>query len=773
MIESIRLLDNIGTFDSGNSAASISLKRLTLIYAENGSGKTTLTSVLRSLATGNKDLIVERRRLGSTSKPKVVLKCKDPNTVHVFEKGTWNRKLPELRVFDEVFVDENVYSGLNVEAQHKKNLHEFVIGERGVALSHKRRELVERVRQHNEEIRVKKAAIDQSKDSGLDLERFLALPPLANIDERIRSVESDLNAADKKSQMLSAPEFQPIRLPDFDKDVIEQILATSLSDIDSAAESQVLGHAEALGEGGGAWVEDGYTRMVASDEGTCPYCGQNIDGLALIAQYRAFFSEGYKQLKKKLVSTAAEIERRHGGRVRVDFMSAVAKANETRQFWKDFLEMPEFEIDAEVIARSWESARDSVLHLFQLKRAAPLDQIVIDGDSMELLETHERHRREIVALNKKLLDINNDIENRKRTAESIDIEGLRLELADLKATRERFSEGMNARCEELIEEHGSKQKTEEDRERATKALEDFRTDVFPNIEEGVNQFLSKFNARFVISDLEPSNRGSGTGSSSDYDLVINGSPIPKGSTKNIDGEHSFRNLLSAGDRNTLALALFFSSLQNDPNLANSIVVIDDPLSSLDDHRSHASAVAIRRLSTQAKQVIVLSHNKDFLCHVWDRADQNDYCSLELVNNGGKSTLQNWQVTDEKYSENDNRLKMLEGYAENKSGNELWIAALLRDQLEHYLRATCGIKFRPGHPLRDFLNNCRMKVGRPTEVVGEQLIEEIDEIVEYSERYHHSKGPAYETKQINSEELLSYVEMTLEIVKPRNLNRVDH
>ena len=75
------------------------------------------------------------------------------------------------------------------------------------------------------------------------------------------------------------------------------------------------------------------------------------------------------------------------------------------------------------------------------------------------------------------------------------------------------------------------------------------------------------------------------------------------------------------------------------------------------------------------------------------------------------------------------------------------------------------EFKPGHPLGDFLNHCREKVGKPKEVLTGRQIQELDEIVEYSSRFHHSKNPPWETKQINSEELLNYVEMTLRIVRP--------
>ncbi len=63
MIVRLRLLRNIGTFDSVATGATIPLSRLSIIYAENGRGKTTLAAVLRSLATGDPLPISERRRL--------------------------------------------------------------------------------------------------------------------------------------------------------------------------------------------------------------------------------------------------------------------------------------------------------------------------------------------------------------------------------------------------------------------------------------------------------------------------------------------------------------------------------------------------------------------------------------------------------------------------------------------------------------------------------------------------------------------------------------
>jgi wobble nucleotide-excising tRNase len=57
MIDRIRLIRNIGQFDSVSAGANIPLARLTVVYAENGRGKTTLAAVLRSLATGETTVV--------------------------------------------------------------------------------------------------------------------------------------------------------------------------------------------------------------------------------------------------------------------------------------------------------------------------------------------------------------------------------------------------------------------------------------------------------------------------------------------------------------------------------------------------------------------------------------------------------------------------------------------------------------------------------------------------------------------------------------------
>src|SRR5438094_8096427 len=120
MINRLQLVRNIGQFDSVSSAANIPLAPLNLMYSENGRGKSTLAAVLRSLATGDPIPIAERRRLAAVHPPHVVLDCDGGPLAAMFQNNAWTRTLPNIAVFDDVFVDRNVHSGLAIVAEHRQ-----------------------------------------------------------------------------------------------------------------------------------------------------------------------------------------------------------------------------------------------------------------------------------------------------------------------------------------------------------------------------------------------------------------------------------------------------------------------------------------------------------------------------------------------------------------------------------------------------------------------------------------------------------------------------
>jgi wobble nucleotide-excising tRNase len=72
-------------------------------------------------------------------------------------------------------------------------------------------------------------------------------------------------------------------------------------------------------------------------------------------------------------------------------------------------------------------------------------------------------------------------------------------------------------------------------------------------------------------------------------------------------------------------------------------VIDDPISSLDEHRTLTTVQEIRRLVQRTAQVILLSPSKPFLCNIWDQTDAALRGALELIRDGDASVIRAWNV----------------------------------------------------------------------------------------------------------------------------------
>jgi len=764
MINSIQLLRNIGQFDSVTTAANISLARLALVYAENGRGKTTLAAILRSLGTGDPMPITERRRLAAQHPPHVVLDCDGGPPAAMFQNNAWNRTLPNLTIFDDLFVDQNIYSGLAVEAGHRQNLHELILGAQAVALNQQLQQHIRRIEEHNAELRERAAAIPTAERGGLSVDDFCALPPRAEIDAAIAETERNLAAARERDPVRNTGIFDNVSLPGFDTVAIDQILAEDLPSLDASAAAQVQAHLAELGPGSEAWVGEGMRRAVLLSEAervSCPFCTQNLAGSPIITHYRAYFSEAYANLKRRVSEALADINRAHGNDLPAAFERAIRVAIERRQFWSRFCDVPEISIDTATIVRDWRSAREAIAMALTGKQAAPLERMTLVQEAREAVATYERHRQLIVELSLALQHVNTAIRLTKEQAAAGNPAAIAADLARLQAVRFRHSVSTAALCTNYLAEKTAKTATEQQRDQTRTTLDQHRTTVFAGYETAVNLYLQRFNAGFRLGSVTyAETRG---GSTCTYNVLINNTAVAVGA--GTPGEASFRNTLSSGDRNTLALAFFFASVDHDPALGNKIVVIDDPISSLDDHRSLTTVQETRRLAQRAGQVIVLSHNKPFLCRIWEGTDHTIRSALQVTRDGAGSTMRPWNVDQDCVTEHDRRHAMLRDYIAGGTPNNREVARAIRPLLEAFLRVACPEHFPTGTLLGPFRNLCTQRVGTPQQILDVHATEEMRNLVEFANRFHHDTNAAWETAAINDGELQGFVQRALIFVRP--------
>ena len=767
MITRLQMLRNVGQFDSVVAGANVPLARLSLVYAENGRGKTTLAAILRSLASGDPLPIAERHRLASPHPPHIVLECSGGSPQAVFENNAWSRTHPTMVIFDDVFVDENVHSGLVVEAGHRQNLHELIVGAQGVTLARQLGEVTTRIEAHNIVLRAKAAEIPEGIRGGVTVDQFCALPPRDDIDEAIQTVERALAAAQERDQVRSANTFDAFSLPNLDLSLIEAVLARDLPALEAEAGAQVEDHFSRLGSGAEAWVADGMTRLAEtqtnrSAEG-CPFCAQDLAGSTLIAHYRTYFSEAYTAHTHDIQVARTQFESAHGDAIVAAFERSIRVAGERRHLWARFCDVPDMALDTALIARKWHAARDAVLALLDVKQADPLKPIGLSEEALSAVAEYETERDVVATLSTELQEANPRIQLVKDQIASADAGTLISDLARLRAVQARHTLEVSSRCDVYLAEKDAKSVTESEREQIKTDLGAHRDTAFPVYEAAINSYLEKFNAGFRLDSVSPADtRG---GPTCTYSVVINSIPVPVSGGVPSPGNPSFRNTLSSGDRNTLALAFFFASLDQDPNLGDKVVVIDDPASSLDEHRSVTTAQELRRLARRAKQVIVLSHTKAFLCRIWESSDRTARAGLQVGRDGVGSTILSWDIDADSETEHDRRHADLRTYATDPAGaDQREIASAIRPLLESFLRVAYPKQFPASTFLGQFRNLCDQRVGTQQEVLSRADTDELTDLVEYAGRFHHETNPAWETELINDGELRGFVSRTLAFAK---------
>lgn len=362
---------------------------------------------------------------------------------------------------------------------------------------------------------------------------------------------------------------------------------------------------------------------------------------------------------------------------------------------------------------------------------------------------------EVAALSERLVGTNARLAIVKEQAAADDLSALGTDLAKLRAQKARYEPEILPHCDNYLTEKAAKTATEALRAQARAALDQYRQQIYPAFEAAINDCLRRFGASFRLGEIQSVNTRAG--SSASYVVVIN--------QQNVDvtaeAGPSFRNTLSAGDRNTLALAFFFASMEQDPNLANKIVVIDDPMTSLDDHRTLRTREEIMALTARVRQVIVLSHSKPFLCSLWEQADRNASISLRINRAAVGSEIALWDVRNDSISEHDKRHELVRAYLQVADpAKEREVAQALRPILESFMRVAYPEHFPPETLLGPFIGICEQRVGGPNEILLAADIAELRSLLNYANRFHHDPNPAWQTAAINDAELSDFAQRTL-------------
>jgi len=687
VIRKVLTIKNVGRFEDCRWRGGSQFESMALIYAENARGKSTFCDILRSCQNNLPATILGRRRLAANGASEVELRADGGNLK--FDGAKWSLPLPSLAIFDSTFVHQNVYAGDRVDHEHRRNLYRVIVGEQGVKLAQKVEKLDADIRDATREMNVKRDVLTAMLPRGTDVKKFTAVAADPDVATKIAAKENEIKiaeAASKRAAEIKAKGLlREITVPTLPAG-FDTLLLEKLPNLAEEAEKKLRAHlSEHTAGGTESWIQQGVAYQ--KDE-ICPMCGQSTAGLDLLKAYRAYFDKTYSDFKQRLVATQQSVGQAFGDKAVLNVQTALGENAALWEFWRQLeigngVNLP----DANPLVSAIGKVGEEATALLAKKIAAPLEAVETTDQFKQAFADLTTVSSVVAAYNAAVKTFNSEVTAFKAKQASADVSKLKLELAALTLVQLRHSADVVTALGNYTTGEQTKADLEKEKVSAKTQLDNYAQTILATHEKRINEFLQMFGANFRIDGTERSYVGGKP--SSNYKLLINGVTVELGDETTPESAPSFRNTLSAGDRSTLALALFISQLERDPNFKDKIVVFDDPFTSQDRSRRTATQTLICNLGKTVAQVFVLSHDPYFLRALWDayKGGGNNSC-FQFMRMGNGTGIGEWDVVKETAGEYAKKHRVLWNYKycpAMSAASPREVAQTIRPVLEEYLR----------------------------------------------------------------------------------------
>ncbi len=772
MLEKIITIKNVGIFRNGTQAA-ITLKKLALIYADNARGKSTLSALLSACSTFDTQAVAQRQTIGVTNEQDVNLRFSSaatpPGFNVTFNGRTWNGNRPNLHVFNQAFVDRNVYTSEGVRPAQRQAFLELALGDAAVG---EKSQFDQQAELQTECAKTASAAENalQGYRGQYTTDQFIALPQLANVDALIDEIDKQITEAKKIEQIGMRDEFKRLVVPSFNFDAILGVLQTSFESLSVEAEKTAKAHfAKHKGADTERWVESG---MSHQPENECPFCGQPTGNLGLLKAYKAYFDDSYSKHQQHIAKLRDEV---------------MAKLNESQlmlwtghhQFnqgllnvWAESLgniEIPHFDYDEslEILA----NVKAELLSFIEQKERNPLVAL----DVLLFVEAQNPLQRVIAQAqdyNAQVTELNRQVASYKASLSRPNEQALAAQRAELVVSKNRHEARVIALVEELRTAREAHAEAGRAKKSARERLDRLMVATLGQFQTTINDWLSRFGAEFQIDQLGGTYQGGDV--RSQYVLKVRGTHVNIGLGN--EGPLSFHAALSEGDKRTLAFAFFLSQLFAASNRQDAVVVLDDVFTSLDKHRRHNTIEAVSCMARECAQVIVLGHDAYFLREVKKQTTHRRVCSateiIELALHRDQDDYSYLGVFDLDHYCSSNYYKhyaLVERFTEGESSataNPLEVAKALRPLLEGHLHRCFPKRFREGRTVGEMLGDVQNATGTNPLVRLKPHHAELVSFNDFAATFHHDTSGAYPRTEVNAAELLPFAKGILGFIQVR-------
>lgn len=766
MLEKIICIDNVGVIKKG-TPKSVDLQKVALIYADNARGKSTLSSLLLACSGADVQDVVSRKTVGATTAQKVVLRFNPLGGAFIseFDGAAWKGAKPNLHVFNQAFVERNVFASAGVLPEQRESLLTLALGDAAVA---------ERAKFEKQAALQKECAANVTAAEGAlvgfrgnhTVDQFMALTPLEDVEQRLADIDKQIGEARAADQIANRPEFKTVAAPVFNLDGLAEVVASSFESLAVKAEEMAKAHfAKHNGSSTERWVSEGLGHKTHNE---CPFCGQQTGELELLKAYKAYFDGSYSGHLKRISGLREGVNSRLGDRQLVSWKASPEFNRGLLSVWAESLQINELPtLDFAKAIEALEAVKAELLRLVEEKERNPLaamDPAPFANAPLALDAVVSMAQ----SYNAEIMKLNEAVTSYKAKFVKPDVVSLTTERGQLVTRKSRY-DVETVRLVDAVKNARADYKTAEMAKDAARAeLDKLMAETLAKFQQAINDWLVKFATPFQIDQLAPTYKGGGL--RSEYVLKVRGATVNVGPGGG--GELSFHSALSEGDKRTLAFAFFLAKLFADPNRAGATVVLDDVFTSLDKHRRHNTIEAVLKMAAECAQVITLGHDAHFLRELKKRVSKKKLgTTVELALHRDAqdySFLDDFDLDDYCSSEYYKHYVLVERFVNAEPfGGLLEVAKSLRLLVEGHLHRCFPKKFKEGQTVGEMLELVKHATAPNSLVRLQSIHSELVNFNDFAAAFHHDTSGGYPRTEVNEAELLPFAKGALGFIQIRS------
>ncbi|MCP5534878.1 MAG: AAA family ATPase [Akkermansiaceae bacterium] len=779
MIKRINTLNRVGRFIELRSAAGADhdFAELNVVFASNAAGKSTLCDILRAMTLGESSYIVGRKRLDAGNDPEIVIALEGthPQPIVRFQNGAWVNAAasPKIHIYDDRFVAENVLVGHHINVDQRRNLYELVIGAKAIALKQAFDAAEQNLNTASSAAKQAEGDLNRLIPPLDSIEEFRMVPLVTGVDQQIATSRETLASATQTQSKADAirqrPELSAVSIAQLPTNLTE-VLSSTLDQAALVAEEQIREHLHTHTTGLSLdWLGQGHKAKTGDG---CPHCGQCMTGLDILNAYNAFFSGELQAQELSRSTLRTTTTQAFGEEARTQIRETITSHMTERTWWADaagFAFTLPTDLDLATVLEAHEAAYQAIIGALDRKQADPANATTITATEQQAIDAWECMAVTLDGYNTGIQSINVTLTQKKAEAGTIDLAPLQQALASLEASKERHQQDVIDAYSAYDAAVLAKTAAQRAKEAANNALRDHANALLAQYGERINALLDLFAANFrIVCGGNDNNYVTFPGGQPSGQLVIEilGHKIASSPADAADpARPSLANTISGGDRSALALAFFLAKVEQEPGLADSIIVFDDPFHSQDRSRQSRTIERIHAITRTAKQCFVFSHDLDFaravapIHGIRTRTFKLDPLTDRTTLECKELDMLPSRAYEIKYTKLADFVINPADYADQLTG----IALILRTILEEYLQLKFPLRWTDkdywfgtmigeieGSTVGDPLFSCR------------GLLTDLNEVNNYSKRFHH-RSTGVIADVTDARELVTYAKQTLQII----------